>query len=102
MPVIGLNNLPLYTSTEGNLESVKYRHLFDIGMNSYYYILELKDLTTDTRYMVMVTEGNVFVKLEHVRNDNNPKKFNVKKVTIPENGGAVISVDDEHNFINLQ
>ena len=102
MPVIGLHDLPLYSSTEGNLESVRFRHIFDTNMNSYYYILELKDLSTNTLYMVMVTEGRVFTKLESERLGNNPKKFNVKKVLIPENGATVISIDNDYNFIITQ
>jgi len=102
MPVIGLHDLPLYSSTQGNLESVRFRHLFDTNMNSYYYILELKDLTTNTLYMVMVTEGKLFTKLENERAGNNPKKFNVKKVLIPENSAEVISIDDDYNFMITQ
>ena len=102
MVVIRLHDLPLYSSTEGNLESVRFRHLFDTYMNSYYYILELKDLTTNTLYMVMVTEGKVFTKLENERAGNNPKKFNVKNVQISENGATVISIDNDYNFIITQ
>ena len=100
MVIIHVNDIPISTSTSGNLESRRFRYLLnDIG---YYYILECCDLLTNIFYYIMVTGGNVFNRLEVERAKNNHlSKFSLKKVLIPENGAYTISIDNDYNWMNL-
>jgi len=104
MGVIGLNDIPVWssTSTSGNLEARRFRYLYDSSMNSYYYILQCSDLMTQVVYDIIVSEGIVFAHLEIERASNSPRRFSLKKVLIPETNGYTISINNYYNFIELQ
>jgi len=70
-------------------------------MFSYEYILNCCDVDTGIFYNILVTEGNVFTRLEAERTSSSPKMFAIRKVLIPETDGYVISIDNDHNFITL-
>ena len=103
MVVIGINDIPIWssTSTSGNLESRRFRHLYN-GMD-YYYILECCDLMTNIIYYIMITDGNVYdcLEVERLKESNRRSKFSLKKVLIPENGAYTISIDNDYNWMNL-
>jgi len=100
MGVIGLNDIPVWssTSTSGNLEARKFRYLYDSSMHNYYYILQCLDLMTQVVYNIIIPEGNVFDYLEVKRINPNPKRFSIKKVLIPETGGYTISISNDYVF----
>jgi hypothetical protein len=102
MVVIGLNDIPIWssTSTSGNLESRKFRYLSnDMGK---FYILNCCDLLTGLFCDILITEGNVFNHLEVERVTNSPRRFSLKRVLIPEIEGYVISINNDYNWIALQ
>jgi len=87
---IGVSEIPL----EANLEAKKFKHLrSDMGA--------LYDLHTGDEYNLIVTEGLVYEYLESIRRENNPFRFNIKRILDPESGQYIISINETHNWVML-
>ena len=84
----------------GNLEARKFKYLHN-NMGDF-YILFCVDLNNGNEYYIIVTEGFVFKYLEiNKKENNNPFKFNIKRILDVESGQYIISINEEHNWITL-
>ena len=101
MVVISLDNIPLFTNNTGKLTITKFRYLYDNSMNSYYYILDATVDETSLYHYIIVTEGNVYKRLEAERVSNQPRSFYIKKVIVPETNGTAITINDDYQFVDL-
>ena len=75
---IGVSEIPL----EANLEAKKFKHLRS-DMDDLYVVFCI-DLHTGDEYNLIVTEGLVYDYLEAIRRENNPFRFNIKRILDPE------------------
>ena len=92
---IGVSEIPL----EANLEAKKFKHLrSDMGD---LYVVFCIDLHTGDAYNLIVTEGLVYDYLEAIRRENNPFRFNIKRILDPESGQYIISINETHNWVML-
>jgi len=92
---IGVSEIPL----EANLEAKKFKHLCsDMGD---LYVVFCIDLHTGDEYNLIVTEGLVYEYLESIRRENNPFRFNIKRILDPESGQYIISINETHNWVML-
>ena len=92
---IGVKEIPL----EANLEAKKFKHLCsDMGD---LYVVFCIDLHTGDEYNLIVTEGLVYEYLESIRRENNPFRFNIKRILNPESGQYIISINETHNWVML-
>jgi len=92
---IGVSEIPL----EANLEAKKFKHLCsDMGD---LYVVFCIDLHTGDEYNLIATEGLVYEYLESIRRENNPFRFNVKRILDPESGQYIISINETHNWVML-
>jgi len=92
---IGVSEIPL----EANLESKKFKHLCsDMGD---LYIVFCIDLHTGDEYNLIVPEGLVYDYLEAICRENNPFRFNIKRILDPESGQYIISINETHNWVML-
>jgi len=92
---IGVSEIPL----KANLEAKKFKHLCsDMGD---LYVVFCVDLHTGDEYNLIVTEGLVYDHLEAIRRENNPFRFNIKRILDPESGQYIISINETHNWVML-
>jgi len=92
---IGVSEIPL----EANLEAKIFKHLrSDMGD---LYVVFCIDLYTGDKYNLIVTEGLVYEYLESIRRENNPFRFNIKRILDPESGQYIISINETHNWVML-
>ena len=92
---IGVSEIPL----EANLEVKKFKHLrSDMGDP---YVVFCIDLHTGDEYNLIVTEGLVYDHLEAIHHENNPFRFNIKRILDPERGQYIISINETHNWVML-
>ena len=92
---IGVSEIPL----EANLEAKKFKHLrSDMGD---LYVVFCIDLHTGDEYNLIVIEGLVYEHLESIRRENNPFRFNVKRILDPESRQYIISINETHNWVML-
>ena len=83
---IGVSEIPL----QANLEAKKFKHLCsDMGD---LYIVFCIDLHTGDEYNLIVTEGLVYKYLETIRRENNPFRFNIKRILDPEVGNTLFQL----------
>ena len=52
-------------------------------------------------YNLIVTEGLVYDYLEAIRRENNPFRFNIKRILDLESGQYIISINETHNWVML-
>jgi len=80
----------------------KYRKLYN-NKTGYYYIIEAKNLVqSEEIYHIQVTDGNLFHYLENLSLHGGGEQFIIHKVRIPENNDVVISINENHNWVNLK
>jgi len=80
----------------------KYRKLYN-NKTGYYYIIEAKNLAqSEEIYHIQVTDGNLFHYLENLSSHGGGEQFIIHKVQIPENNDVVISINENHNWVNLK
>ena len=92
---ISVSEIPL----EANLEAKKFKHLrSDMGN---LYVVFCIDLHTGGEYNAIVTEGLAYEYLESIRCENNPFRFNIKRILDPESGQYIISINETHNWVML-
>jgi len=78
----------------------KYRKLYN-NKTGYYYIIEAKNLVqSEEIYHIQVMDGNLFHHLENLQEDG--EQFIIRKIQIPENNDVVISINENHNWVNLK
>ena len=92
---IGVSEIPL----EANLEAKKFKHLRS-DMDDLYVVFCI-DLHTGDEYNLIVTEGLVYDYLEAIRRENNPFRFNIKRILDLESGQYIISINETHNWVML-
>ena len=80
----------------------KYRKLYN-NKTGYYSIIEAKNLAqSEEIYHIQVKDGNLFHYLENLSPHSGGERFIIHKVQIPENNDVVISINENHNWVNLK
>jgi len=83
----------------GNLRAKKFKYLHS-NMGDL-FVLFCRDKDSRIEYNIIVTEGFVFKYLESIKGENNPFKFNIKRILDADSGQHIISINEEHNWIML-
>jgi len=80
----------------------RYRKLYN-SRTGYYYIIEAKNLAqSEEIYHIQVTDGNLFHYLKNLSPHGSGEQFIIHKVQILENNDVVISINENHNWVNLK